>query len=127
MPADGSTFGSEQFGPVLREVAQHSPKPFVASFLSAEGVPADLAVVDEQGALARGSVPSYSTPERAVIALAKAAQYARWRRRPVGGGVGGHRAAGQRAVPVDDGEVGRHALRGQERGHERLGLSRIHI
>jgi acyl-CoA synthetase (NDP forming) len=29
-------------------------------------------------------VPSYSTPERAVIALAKVAQYARWRRRPVG-------------------------------------------
>src|SRR3712207_4901905 len=33
---------------------------------------------------ARGSVPSYSTPERAVIALAKVAEYARWRRRPVG-------------------------------------------
>jgi acyl-CoA synthetase (NDP forming) len=56
----------------------------VASFLSAEGVPADLAVLDGDGALARGSVPSYSTPERAVIALAKAAEYARWRRRPVG-------------------------------------------
>ena len=28
--------------------------------------------------------PSYSTPERAVIALAKVAEYARWRRRPVG-------------------------------------------
>jgi acyl-CoA synthetase (NDP forming) len=76
--------GSEQFGPALREVARDAGKPFVASFLSAEGVPADLAVVDGDGALARGSVPSYSTPERAVIALAKAAQYARWRRRPVG-------------------------------------------
>jgi acyl-CoA synthetase (NDP forming) len=29
-------------------------------------------------------VPSYSTPERAVIALAKVSEYARWRRRPVG-------------------------------------------
>ena len=36
------------------------------------------------GMPARGSVPSYSTPERAVIALAKVAEYARWRRRPVG-------------------------------------------
>jgi acyl-CoA synthetase (NDP forming) len=33
---------------------------------------------------ARGSVPSCSTPERAVISLAKAVQYANWRRRPVG-------------------------------------------
>ena len=29
-------------------------------------------------------VPSFSTPERAVIALAKVAEYAQWRRRPVG-------------------------------------------
>jgi acyl-CoA synthetase (NDP forming) len=76
--------GSEQFGPALREVARDSAKPFVATFLSAEGVPADLAVLDPDGMPARGSVPSFSTPERAVIALAKAARYARWRRRPVG-------------------------------------------
>src|SRR6185312_3841835 len=76
--------GSGEFGPVLREVARDSAKPIVASFLSAEGVPADLAVLDEHGMPARGSVPSFSTPERAVIALAKTAQYARWRRRPVG-------------------------------------------
>jgi len=76
--------GSGEFGPVLREVARDSAKPIVASFLSAEGVPADLAVLDEHGMPSRGSVPSFSTPERAVIALAKTAQYARWRRRPVG-------------------------------------------
>lgn len=76
--------GSGEFGPVLREVARDSAKPFVASFLSAEGVPADLAVLDGSGMPQRGSVPSYSTPERAVIALATVAQYARWRRRPVG-------------------------------------------
>src|SRR3954452_17175973 len=76
--------GSHEFGPALRDVAVGSTKPVLASFLSAEGVPPDLAVLDDHGMPARGSVPSYSTPERAVISLAKVAQYARWRRRPVG-------------------------------------------
>src|SRR3712207_5620452 len=76
--------GSERFGPALREVARTSAKPIAASFLSVEGIPPELAVLDEDGMPARGSVPSYSTPERAVIALAKVAEYARWRRRPVG-------------------------------------------
>jgi acyl-CoA synthetase (NDP forming)/GNAT superfamily N-acetyltransferase len=76
--------GSEEYGPALRDVAQGSAKPIAASFLSTEGIPAELAVPDEDGMPARGSVPSYSTPERAVIALAKVAEYARWRRRPVG-------------------------------------------
>lgn len=76
--------GSNEFGPALRDVAVGSTKPVLASFLSTEGVPPDLAVLDEHGMPARGSVPSYGTPERAVIALAKASEYARWRRRPVG-------------------------------------------
>ncbi|NEK85650.1 GNAT family N-acetyltransferase [Blastococcus saxobsidens] len=76
--------GSQEYGPALREVARESTKPVVASFLSTEGIPDELAVLDEDGMPARGSVPSYSTPERAVIALAKVAEYARWRRRPVG-------------------------------------------
>ncbi len=76
--------GSHEFGPALRDVAVGSAKPVLASFLSTEGVPPDLAVLDEHGMPARGSVPSYSTPERAVISLAKVAEYARWRRRPVG-------------------------------------------
>jgi acyl-CoA synthetase (NDP forming) len=76
--------GSQEFGPALREVAVGSTKPIVASFLSTEGLPPELAVLDESGMPARGSVPSYSTPERAVISLAKVAEYARWRRRPVG-------------------------------------------
>ncbi|TKJ28887.1 CoA-binding protein [Blastococcus sp. CCUG 61487] len=76
--------GSQEFGPALREVSVGSDKPVLASFLSTEGVPPELAVLDEHGMPARGSVPSYSTPERAVIALAKAVEYARWRRRPVG-------------------------------------------
>ncbi|TQN42271.1 acyl-CoA synthetase (NDP forming) [Blastococcus colisei] len=76
--------GSQEYGPALRDVARSSAKPIVASFLSTEGIPPELAVLDEDGMPARGSVPSYSTPERAVIALAKVAEYARWRRRPVG-------------------------------------------
>lgn len=76
--------GSHEYGPALREVSVGSGKPIVASFLSTEGIPPELAVLDEHGMPARGSVPSFSTPERAVIALAKVAEYARWRRRPVG-------------------------------------------
>jgi acyl-CoA synthetase (NDP forming)/GNAT superfamily N-acetyltransferase len=76
--------GSQEFGPALREVARHSAKPIVATFLSTEGIPPELAVADDSGMPARGSVPSFSTPERAVIALARVAEYARWRRRPVG-------------------------------------------
>src|SRR5687768_14915885 len=76
--------GSGEFGPALRDVAQASAKPIVASFLSTEGIPPELAVLDESGMPARGSVPSYSTPERAVISLAKVTEYAHWRQRPVG-------------------------------------------
>jgi acyl-CoA synthetase (NDP forming)/RimJ/RimL family protein N-acetyltransferase len=76
--------GSEEYGPALRAVAVGSAKPIVATFLSTEGIPPELAVADEQGMPGRGSVPSFATPERAVIALAKVAEYARWRRRPMG-------------------------------------------
>ena len=76
--------GSAEFGAALRDVSATAAKPVVATFLSTEGIPPELAVADENGMPARGSVPSFSTPERAVIALAKVAQYARWRRRPVG-------------------------------------------
>jgi len=76
--------GAEAMGRALREVSQGSSKPIVATFLSSEGIPSELAVLDEDGMPARGSVPSFSTPERAVIALAKVSVYARWRRRPIG-------------------------------------------
>jgi len=76
--------GEQPFGRVLREVSAGSVKPLVANFLSSEGIPDELAIRGEDGMPARGSVPSFSTPERAVIALAKVAEYARWRRRPVG-------------------------------------------
>jgi acyl-CoA synthetase (NDP forming)/GNAT superfamily N-acetyltransferase len=76
--------GKQPFGRVLREVSRNSSKPLVANFLSTDGIPDELAVRDVEGMPARGSVPSFSTPERAVIALAKVSEYARWRRRPLG-------------------------------------------
>jgi acyl-CoA synthetase (NDP forming) len=69
---------------VLREVSTGATKPLVANFLSADGIPDELAVRDDGGMPVRGSVPSFSTPERAVIALARVSEYARWRRRPLG-------------------------------------------
>ncbi|MPQ96726.1 GNAT family N-acetyltransferase [Modestobacter sp. I12A-02628] len=76
--------GSEVFGRVLRELSVTADKPLVANFLSADGIPPELVVRDEEGMPGRGSVPSFATPERAVMALAKVAEYARWRARPVG-------------------------------------------
>ncbi|MGY1593282.1 GNAT family N-acetyltransferase [Geodermatophilus sp. SYSU D00708] len=76
--------GSAEFGRALREVAEGADKPIAATFLSTEGIPPELAVPGEDGTPARCSVPSYSTPERAVISLAKVVEYARWRSRPVG-------------------------------------------
>ncbi|MGY1748693.1 GNAT family N-acetyltransferase [Modestobacter sp. SYSU DS0511] len=76
--------GEQTFGRVLREVSEGAAKPVVANYLSTDGIPDELAVRDEHGMPARGSVPSFSTPERAVIALAKVSEYARWRRRPIG-------------------------------------------
>ncbi|MGX5656989.1 bifunctional acetate--CoA ligase family protein/GNAT family N-acetyltransferase [Geodermatophilus nigrescens] len=74
----------EAYGRALREVSLGSDKPVLGTFLSAEGLLPELTVPDADGMPARGSVPSYATPERAVIALARVAEYARWRRRPVG-------------------------------------------
>jgi len=76
--------GVQPYGRVLREVSIGSTKPLVANFLSTDGIHADLVVRGEDGMPERGSVPSFSTPERAVIALARMAEYARWRRRPAG-------------------------------------------
>ncbi|WP_369138958.1 bifunctional acetate--CoA ligase family protein/GNAT family N-acetyltransferase [Modestobacter versicolor] len=76
--------GEQPFGRVLREVSSEATKPLVANFLSTDGIPDELVVRDEDGMPGRGSVPSFSTPERAVIALAKVSEYARWRRRPLG-------------------------------------------
>ena len=59
---------------VIREAgANAGGKTMVATFMSANGLPASLA-----------PVPSFPFPERAVTALARAARYAEWRRRPIG-------------------------------------------
>ncbi|TWH20110.1 bifunctional GNAT family N-acetyltransferase/acetate--CoA ligase family protein [Prauserella rugosa] len=59
-------------------------KPIVSTFLAAEGVPAELAMVGEQDEPVFGSIPSYPSPERAVNALARVVRYAQWRERPQG-------------------------------------------
>jgi acyl-CoA synthetase (NDP forming) len=67
----------------LRNAVAGQAKPVLSTFLGFDGVPSALAV---PGPLAPmpGSIPSYSSPERAVTALAHVARYARWRRRDAG-------------------------------------------
>ncbi|HEX4705570.1 MAG TPA: GNAT family N-acetyltransferase [Pseudonocardiaceae bacterium] len=59
-------------------------KPIVSTFLAVEGVPAELAVPGPDGTPGYGSVPSYPSPERAVLALTRAIRYAGWRSAPRG-------------------------------------------
>ncbi|MFS8101668.1 bifunctional GNAT family N-acetyltransferase/acetate--CoA ligase family protein [Lentzea alba] len=61
----------------LKEAA-HRTKPIVSTFLAVEGIPEELRVPG------MGSIPSYASPERAVLALARAIRYARWRAAPQG-------------------------------------------
>jgi acyl-CoA synthetase (NDP forming)/RimJ/RimL family protein N-acetyltransferase len=70
----------------LREAAEDEgrDKPIVSTFLATEGIPAELAVPGPDGAPARGSIPSYPSPERAVLSLARATRYAAWRSAPQG-------------------------------------------
>jgi acyl-CoA synthetase (NDP forming) len=67
----------------LREVAAGQAKPVLTTFLGFDGVPAALAVPGDVAPM-RGSIPSYSSPERAVAALAHVIRYATWRRRDPG-------------------------------------------
>ena len=67
----------------LREAIVGQPKPVLSTFLGFDGVPAELAVAGELAPMP-GSIPSYSSPERAVGALARVCRYARWRRREPG-------------------------------------------
>jgi acyl-CoA synthetase (NDP forming)/RimJ/RimL family protein N-acetyltransferase len=67
----------------VRAVAATSEKPVLSTFLGFEGVPAALSAGGTP-APARGSVPSYPSPERAVRALARAVRYAAWRSTPLG-------------------------------------------
>ncbi|GAA1480574.1 bifunctional GNAT family N-acetyltransferase/acetate--CoA ligase family protein [Gordonia sinesedis] len=59
-----------------------APKPIVTTFLGVEGIPPGLMRPGPSGLPESGSIPSYSSPERAAAALARSWQYARWRQRP---------------------------------------------
>jgi acyl-CoA synthetase (NDP forming)/GNAT superfamily N-acetyltransferase len=74
----------DDYARALAEVAATSRVPVLTTFLGTEGVPAPLRRHGAGGEALPGSVPSYPTPERAVRALAAAARYAAWRRRPAG-------------------------------------------
>ena len=67
---------------VLAERGQRGEKPLLSSFLAAQGLPELLRVPDAGSASGRGSVPSYSAPDAAVRALARAVGYAEWLARP---------------------------------------------
>jgi len=70
---------------VLAAIGEQSDKPIVSTFLASKGIPMLLRVPDLQGGSAgRGSVPSYSAPEGAVKALARAVNYAEWASRDHG-------------------------------------------
>ncbi|HEY3737143.1 MAG TPA: GNAT family N-acetyltransferase [Jatrophihabitans sp.] len=73
--------GSAEAARSLRTISAASSKPIVSTFLGFEGVPAALSAGGDETP-ARGSVPSYVSPERAVRALARAVRYAAWRRQP---------------------------------------------
>ncbi|MBM9477481.1 GNAT family N-acetyltransferase [Nakamurella flavida] len=68
----------------LRSAAGEAGVPVVTTFLAVDGLPSQLAVTGPDGGAARGSVPSYGTPERAVAALAHGVRYGTWLARPVG-------------------------------------------
>ena len=61
-----------------------TPLPVLASFLGHDGVPAALAVATAGEPAGPGSVPSYASPESAVIALRRAVERAEWCARPRG-------------------------------------------
>lgn len=73
---------AEEYGAALLAATATSEKTVVSTFLGDEGVLPGLSVRGPGGALARGSIPSYRSPERAATALAHAWHYQAWRQRP---------------------------------------------
>ncbi|MBA2390894.1 MAG: GNAT family N-acetyltransferase [Geodermatophilaceae bacterium] len=67
----------------LSEVTAGWNRPVVTTFLGSEGIP-DQLQVRSGSEIGRGSIPSYPSPERAVLALSLAARYAQWRDRRAG-------------------------------------------
>jgi len=88
----------EEVAAVLAGQTAGWDRPVVSTFLAMDGVPAQLRRPGPDGGAARGSVPSYTSPERAVLALAHAVTYAEWRReRPQDARPGRHRPRRGRA------------------------------
>jgi acyl-CoA synthetase (NDP forming) len=67
------TGAEEVASAIARGARKHASKPVIANFLGDADAPPAL-----------GRIPSYPFPERAIAALAHAATYAAWKRRPVG-------------------------------------------
>ena len=63
---------SGPYAAALRAVSRDSGKPFVATFQGTGGAQAGLLEVGPDGETLPGSVPSYTTPEQGVLALARA-------------------------------------------------------
>ena len=74
---------ADRFATAIKQAAAGSGKPILTSFAGVSGVPNALAVLDEAGNPAKGSIPSYLDPLRATRALARVRRYADWRSRPV--------------------------------------------
>lgn len=68
----------------LLAVSRGSEIPVLASFLGLNGVPPELCIAPPGAAPERGSVPSWSSPEAAALALSRAADHASWRTREPG-------------------------------------------
>jgi acetyltransferase len=73
-----------RLGSAVRAVATEVGLPVLACYLGQDGIPAALTVPDSVGSPGRGSVPSYSSPESAALALSRAADHAAWRSRDLG-------------------------------------------
>lgn len=75
---------STPYAEALARVSRDSSKPIVTTFQGMSGIPEGLQMVGETGEVERDSVPAYETPERGVLALARATAYNRWRQKPTG-------------------------------------------
>ncbi|WP_018640300.1 bifunctional acetate--CoA ligase family protein/GNAT family N-acetyltransferase [Parafrankia elaeagni] len=73
----------DELARAVRGVAAAGRVPVAASFLGQDGIPAALAAGDT-AAPGRGSVPSFTSPESAAWAIARAADHAAWRDREQG-------------------------------------------
>lgn len=86
----------EAVATAIVEGAKGAGKPVIATFMSAQGAPPALA-----------PIPSYVFPESAVTALAHAAAYGVWRRRPLGTPPHFDDIRGERVRHIVDGALAR--------------------